>query len=781
MELSAGGTLGRYRIEGMLGRGGMAVVYRAHDPLFGRIVAVKILAPHLSGQPQYIERFQREARAMARLQHPNILPVYDVGEQDGVAYLVMQCIDGGSLHDRLALQRRAGYVHVAEMLAVLEPVADALDYAHGRGVIHRDIKPHNILLTAGTYPYLTDFGLAKVVDPDGPGSALTLANPLIGTPAYMSPEQAQGQPLDGRSDLYALGVIIYELFTGRVPFLRESATDTPLAVLLRHAGTPPPAPRALNPAITPALEAVLLQALAKRPDDRFASGAALFAAVGEALGTPERRASRFDLDAAAPTEVVSSAQAPPPSDESPSTAIPPRLAGAPAPHRRVLLKSATGAVAIALAALVFLLARVVLGGAESATPTGTAALAVPVGTAPTRAVTALATGTAIPEAPTVMAMPITPPAGAIASPLAATSTGAAERGAATPVARRPVILFSSHRNDVHDSQIYVMNPDGSGQRQLTFTRGHSWGPRLSPDGRFFVFSSVVPGEHVDHSATGGGRVGQGHHEIYRANADGSGIVRLTNTNAWNNVWAWSPDGRSVIIASDRDGGWELYRLSVEGEQGGILRLTVNPAQDGWPSSTPDGKHIVFASDREGGLSQIYIMDADGQNVRRLRYSASYDTLPSVSPDGRRIAFAAQSGSAQTGITSEIYAIDIDGANVTRLTSTVASNTDPSWSPDGSQLLFSSDRAGITNIYLMNADGSGVKRLTSDQGEDVTPFWGELPLAAAGPPAATPGMPGWPTDGGGMLSTVDLPGGRRSGRVHATRCRASRVRLPRWPG
>jgi len=305
--------------------------------------------------------------------------------------------------------------------------------------------------------------------------------------------------------------------------------------------------------------------------------------------------------------------------------------------------------------------------------------------------------------------------------------------------KREVILFASHRNNVHDSQIYIMNPDGSGQRQLTFTNGHSWGPRISPDGKYFVFSSVAPGEHVDHSATGGGLIGQGHHEIFRANPDGSNIVRLTTTTAWNNAWAWAPDGQSVVMASDRDGNWELYRMSYKGEQDGITRLTNNPAQDGWPAFTPDGKHIIFASDREGGFSQLFIMDSDGQNVRRLSYSEAYDTLPDISPDGKRIVYSSQTGTQQTGITSEIYAMNIDGSNSTRLTSTVAVNTDPSWSPDGKQVVFSSNRDGQTHIYVMNADGSELKRLTSeDPGEDVTAFWGSIQVTADDPlPVANP--------------------------------------------
>ena len=766
-----GGTLGRYRIEGLLGRGGMATVYRALDPVFDRTVAIKVLSPQLAREAQFTERFQREARSMARLQHPHILPVHDVGEQGGSVFLVMQYVERGNLHEHLSAQRRAGELYPERALGILEAVGSALDYAHTRGVVHRDVKPQNILLTANGYPYLTDFGIAKVLDGEQPVAAISLANAIIGTPEYMSPEQAQGQPLDGRADLYSLGVILYELFTGRTPFRAESAEDTPITILIRHAGAQPPAPSALNPTLGPAIEAVLLRALAKRPDERYPDGATLFEALRAALAVSGQRstilASPSGATRATPLPPLPNLTSPP-AQPAPVGTPPPQaqpLADPPAnssarPRPRALLAALVGSAAILLALLGILVARAAIGAGGTVTATTVAGTATPVGTT-IAAGGGGGTATVEPPAPTATS-------GASAAPVAASTATRPDAtpsvvggGVATPptTGRREVVLFSSHRNGVHDSQIYIMNPDGSGQRQLTFTRGHSWGPRVAPDGKFFVFSSVAPGEHVDHSVTGGGRIGQGHHEVFRANADGSDIVRLTATTAWNNAWAWAPDGQSLVIASDRDGGWELYRMSVRGDQDRIARITTNPALDGWPSFTPDGRQIVFASDRAGGLSQIYIMDADGGNVRRLNYSESADTLPSVSPDGRRVVYAVQTGSDRTGITSDIYVMDIDGANATRLTrDSIAVNTDPSWSPDGTRIIFSSDREGNSNIYAMNADGGGVTRLTSDPGEDVTPFWAIIQTAASGAGETSGPMGEWtsgPVAGRDAVTTFAL--------------------------
>ncbi|MFN8512516.1 MAG: serine/threonine-protein kinase [Thermomicrobiales bacterium] len=284
MDQLVGTTLGRYRIERLLGRGGMAAVYQAQDPAFGRTVAVKVLSSKIADEPQFVERFLREARSMARLQHPHILPVYDVGEHQGTAYLVMLHVDGGSLHERLAATRQGKRLSLRDLLGIVRPIADALDYAHRNGVIHRDVKPQNILLTSQGYPFLTDFGIAKILDSaDSSGGALTQANAVIGTPDYMSPEQGQGLPLDGRSDLYALGIILYEVFTGRTPFRSQTPAETPLAIMMRHITMPPPPPRGINPQLPPALDAVLLRALAKQPGDRYPTGTALIDALETAV------------------------------------------------------------------------------------------------------------------------------------------------------------------------------------------------------------------------------------------------------------------------------------------------------------------------------------------------------------------------------------------------------------------------------------------------------------------------------------------------------------------
>ncbi|HWQ15834.1 MAG TPA: serine/threonine-protein kinase, partial [Roseiflexaceae bacterium] len=258
MSELAGTRLGQYQIVEKIGSGGMATVYKAHQPSLDRFVAIKVL--HRGHDPQFAGRFKREAYAIARLQHPNILPIYDYGEEDGRLFLVMQYVEDGLTLDR-SLPRPAP---PGETLRIAAHVLAALDYAHTSGVVHRDIKPGNILLHTPRWPLLADFGIAKLL---GDNDGLTVPGMIVGTVDYMAPEQAMGQPIDGRTDLYALGVVLYQLLTGRVPF----QADTPVAVLAKHTYEPPPPPRSLNPEIPPALEDVLLRAMAKSPADRFQS------------------------------------------------------------------------------------------------------------------------------------------------------------------------------------------------------------------------------------------------------------------------------------------------------------------------------------------------------------------------------------------------------------------------------------------------------------------------------------------------------------------------------
>ena len=230
--------LGPYRIISQIGQGGMATVYKAYQPSMDRNVAVKVLPGQLAQSPEFTQRFQQEARIIAKLEHAHILPVFDYGESDGIAYFVMRYLEAGTLKDKMQAGRP---LPLKEIDRLFTQLADALSYAHSLGVVHRDLKPANALIDSRGNLFLTDFGIAKILESASP--RLTQTDAIMGTPAYISPEQAQAQKVDQRSDIYSLGIILYEMVTGQVPF----TADTPLAVILKHVTNPLPLPSAVKP------------------------------------------------------------------------------------------------------------------------------------------------------------------------------------------------------------------------------------------------------------------------------------------------------------------------------------------------------------------------------------------------------------------------------------------------------------------------------------------------------------------------------------------------------
>ncbi len=262
MATLIGHYLGRYHILEQLGEGGMAIVYKASDTRLERDVAVKVIRTENilpSALERSLKRFEREAKALARLTHPNIVKVMDYGEYEGKPYLVMEYLPGGTLKQKLGKP-----IPWNEAISILLPIAKALDFAHRQNMIHRDVKPSNILITAGGEPVLTDFGIAKIID-DEATVDLTGTSAAVGTPEYMAPEQAIAKTVDHRADIYTLGVVLYEMVTGRKPFV----ADTPMAVLIKHATESLPRPTQFTPNLPTTVENLLIKALAKKPDDRY--------------------------------------------------------------------------------------------------------------------------------------------------------------------------------------------------------------------------------------------------------------------------------------------------------------------------------------------------------------------------------------------------------------------------------------------------------------------------------------------------------------------------------
>ncbi len=273
MDALIGKRLGQYEILSKLGSGGMAHVYRAHQTSVDRDVAVKVIRTDLTEDAAFTERFAREARTIASLSHLHILKVFDYGQQEGIAYLVMELLEGGSLS---TLIQKNGALSLSTAARMLKQIAGALDYAHDKGIIHRDLKSDNVLLDAAENAYLTDFGIARLLNDT---SKMTQTGTIMGTPAYMAPELWTGTAADKRADIYALGVILYEMITGNTPF----TGDTPFVIMYQHLNEIPPVDT-LNPNIDERVQEVILKAMAKKPEDRYQSAGELANAFDEAAG-----------------------------------------------------------------------------------------------------------------------------------------------------------------------------------------------------------------------------------------------------------------------------------------------------------------------------------------------------------------------------------------------------------------------------------------------------------------------------------------------------------------
>ncbi len=261
-----GQTVAQYAVGEILGQGGMGAVYRAHQTGLNRDVAFKVLPPSLAQQPEFIERFSREAQTAARLEHPNIVPIYDYGTYGGLSYVVMRLLTGGSLAERLSYRMKTdkGLPSLNEVASILRGLGSALDYAHSRGVIHRDIKANNVMFDDQGTPFLVDFGIAKITTAT---TGLTGTGIAMGTPSYMSPEQWKGESVTPATDQYALGVMTYHMLTGRLPF----EATTPYALMNKHLNEQPTAPDVWRADLPPTVKDVLAKSLAKLPQERYPS------------------------------------------------------------------------------------------------------------------------------------------------------------------------------------------------------------------------------------------------------------------------------------------------------------------------------------------------------------------------------------------------------------------------------------------------------------------------------------------------------------------------------
>ncbi|MCB8923905.1 MAG: serine/threonine-protein kinase [Ardenticatenaceae bacterium] len=677
-----GQQIGQYRIVRHIGRGGMADVYLAHDETLQRDVVIKTMLPAIAQNEELLARFQREAQTTARLFHANLVQVYTAGvtptEQP---YLVMQYIEGGALSDHLRqLAREDQWVTTIYALSIVRQVADALRVAHQAGVIHRDIKPSNVLLHGDGSPVLTDLGIAAV---QMETTRLTQTGGVMGTPHYMAPEQGSGKPVDGRSDIYSLGIILYELLSGQLPF----EADSPWGIIHQHLYEAPPPLRQLRPGLAAQTYKVVETCLQKSPENRYQNASDLVAAIDQALAAEGAQAGGLPGTWRPPAERAF---------HFPRTTRPTVV-------ETTLPASGTRRFKWQYALAAFLVV-IVLGGVIFALlpdSDGTDEVA----DAPTRllpsptifpTVTALPTSTAslvqvdheataVPPATPLPATEIVPTATAV--PPTAVPT--------TPAYQYPdgLIAFSC------SSALFLYDPANGTQFALPGQPNSSIVPAFAPGGTELSFRSDAGGSW----------------QIYTAQFDGSQLRQITTGTAHYEA-VWSPDWQQFAFVSDRTGTRQIYVMNRDGS--GERALTANSSVNDDPTWSVDGM-IAFESNKDGRYN-IYQVPASGGVVELLIGLGDSSSTPAWSPDGNSIAFEVRIGDER-----QIWVADANGRNPRQITDRGQNNERPAWSADGTQLAFHSNTQQSSNndydIWVVTLATGEWQRITY-QGSCYNPAW-----------------------------------------------------------
>jgi serine/threonine protein kinase/Tol biopolymer transport system component len=754
-----GKMLGQYQVLRQIGRGGMAIVYEAYQPSLNRYVAIKVLLPYLAADPNFVERFLHEARSAARLEHPNIVAVYDVGRQGEDYYIVMRYLPGEPLN---ALIQRLGRVPLERAAHIVAQIAAALDYAHAHGIIHRDIKPGNIIVGPGDVASLTDFGIAKAVE----GTQLTQSGILVGTPEYMSPEQIGGKKVGPASDLYSLGVVLYQMLAGVTPFRADSMP----ALLYKHVYEQPAPLRSHISGLPDAIEKVVAKALNKDPEQRFRSAGELAAALNAiAQGRVTDLAILEATAVRAPTRVQTPAM--------------------PSQHRRIPIGwLAAGALAAVLLALVMLGGGLSLSpAAPASTPTVMIGLSSTPPAVPTQvpsrdphpptlslmATLPAATSTARPQAqaqqeinvywgpgraypvagranagqtldllasdPTsgwwlaccvngepawveaslVAAVTIphnlpiaTPPSTVTPSPTSTSVlwTATPRSTAATPVPSPRVIPTSTRsptpQLPLIDLAFIGAHSDGNAYEIYALYEGDPAPHRLTAAPGNDGYPAVHPSRRLVafEAERNGAAAGS---DIWVMNSDGSNQHRLTDTPDTDAQPAFSPDGRSIAFISMRTGTSQIHLMNLDG---GAIRQVPAPGWCFGPSFSPDGKQLVFVSTQDSKTHHVYTVNLDGSNLRQVTSESMHYENPSFMADGHTIIM--ERGPLEGSGMRQVVRVDVDGSGLRNLSNSPTDDWQPAVSWDGRSIAFSRVTGGEPHIWLMDQDGGNQRLLTN---------------------------------------------------------------------